>query len=34
MEGMPLWIYAIVAAALLYIATRLVLKHYFPPDTQ
>jgi len=23
----------LAAAALLYMATRLVLKHYFPPDT-
>jgi len=31
---MELWICAIVAAAALYIAARLVLRHYFPPDAK
>jgi hypothetical protein len=32
-DSLPLWVYALAAAVLLYMATRLVLKHYFPPDT-
>jgi hypothetical protein len=30
---MEYWILAAFAAAVLYIALRLVFKHYFPPDT-